>query len=53
MVISDYGGDLRLLKHEFGDEDCVRIAGPAPGKVPPVIAIPANKRVAECANVLW
>ena len=53
MIIREYGSDLCLLKHEFGDEDCVRIAGPPPGKIPPMIAIPANKRAAECVNGLW
>ena len=31
IIIRDYGGDLGLLKHELGDEDCVRVAGFAPG----------------------
>jgi hypothetical protein len=31
IIIRDYGGDLGLLKHELGDENCVRITGFAPG----------------------
>src|SRR5262249_17207719 len=53
MVIREYGGDLCLLEHELGDEDCVRIAGPTPGKIPPMIAIPANKRATKNGKFLW
>src|SRR5215468_3468888 len=53
MVIREYGGDLCLLEHELGDEDCVRIAGPPPGKIPPMIAIPANKRATKNGKFLW
>lgn len=47
IVIWDYGRDLGLLEHEFGDEDGVGIGRPAPGKVAPVFAVPGNKRSAE------
>ena len=52
MIIRYDRGDLGLLEHEFGDEDCVRIASPAPGKIAAVAAVPAQKRPAECTNVL-
>ena len=47
MIIRDHGGDLRLLEHELGNEDRVRIAGPAPGEIAPMTTIPANKRAAK------
>jgi len=54
LVIIRYdGGDLRLLEHELGNEDCVRIAGPAPRQIAPVATIPANKRVAKNGKVFW
>ena len=43
MIIRDDGGDLRLLEHELGNEDCVRIAGPAPGEIAPMPTIPAQQ----------
>ena len=53
MIIRDHGGDLRLLEHELGNEDCVRIAGPAPGEIAPMPTIPANKRAAKNGKVFW
>ena len=47
MIIRDDGGDLRLLEHELGNEDCVRIAGPAPGEIAPMPTIPTNKTSGE------
>lgn len=47
FVIRNYSHDLRLLKHELGNEDCVGIARPAPWKIAPVPAIPAQKRTLE------
>jgi len=43
VIIRDHGGDLRLLEHELGNEDCVRIAGPAPGEIAPMPTIPAQQ----------
>ena len=43
MIIRDDGGDLRLLEHELGNEDCVRIAGPAPGEIAPMPTIPTQQ----------
>jgi hypothetical protein len=40
-----------LLEHELGDEDGVGIAGAAPWETTAVAAIPAEKKVAERANV--
>ena len=53
VIIRDDGGDLRLLEHELGYEDCVRIAGLAPGEIAPVTTIPANKRAAKNGKVFW
>ena len=36
--------DLRLLRHHLGDEDRVRIAGPPPGQIAPVLAEPRQKQ---------
>lgn len=40
VIVRDNCGHLRLLKHHFGNEDCVRIVGPAPGEIAPMPAIP-------------
>ena len=53
MIVRDDGGDLRLLEHELGNEDCVRVTGPAPGEIAAVTAIPADKRAAKNGKVLW
>src|SRR6476620_12800866 len=43
VIIRDDGGDLRLLKHELGNEDRVGIAGPAPGEIPSIPTIPTQQ----------
>ena len=53
IIIWDHGSDLCLLKHELGDEDGIRGAGPAPGKVAAMAPMPAKKRAAESAEVFW
>jgi hypothetical protein len=53
VVIRHDGGDLRLLEHELGDEDCVRVSGPAPGEIAAVTTMPAEKRSLESAYGLW
>jgi hypothetical protein len=47
VIIRDDGGDLRLLKHELGDEDGVRIARAAPRKIAAVFAVPGKESAAE------
>lgn len=47
FIIRDDGSDLRLLKHQFGHEDPVRVAGPSPGEIAPMLAIPTKQRVAK------
>ena len=34
--------DLRLLEHELGDENGVRVSCPAPGKIAPAFAVPSE-----------
>ena len=51
VVIRYDGSDLRLLEHELGDEDCVRIARAAPREMTSMAAIPLEKRAAKSANV--
>jgi hypothetical protein len=53
VIIRDDGCDLRLLEHELGHKDRVRIASPPPGKIAPMIAIPMNKRATKKGSVLW
>lgn len=53
MIIRYDCGDLRLLQHELGNEDCVRIEGSAPGEIAAAAAIPPNKRAAKKGKVLW
>jgi hypothetical protein len=43
VIIRDDCGDLRLLEHELGHENCVRISGPAPRKIAPVPKIPTQQ----------
>jgi hypothetical protein len=43
VIIRYDGGDLRLLQHELGDEDCIRIDGSAPGKIAAMAAIPTRQ----------
>ena len=44
VIIRDYGGDLGLLEHDLGDEDCVRVARTAPWQLAAVAAIPIQER---------
>jgi hypothetical protein len=53
VVIRDDGGDLRLLEHELGNEDCVRVARAAPRELAAVTTMPAEKRSLESAYGLW
>lgn len=43
FIIGEHGSDLGLLKHQFGNEDGVRIAGPPPRKVAAVLGAPAKE----------
>jgi hypothetical protein len=51
VIIRDHGGDLRLLEHEFGNEDCVRIADPAPGEIAPMPTIPTQQAPTKFARL--
>ena len=42
-VIWNHGADLSLLKHDFRNPDCIRVAGLSPGKVPGVIFKPSKE----------
>jgi len=53
VIIRDNAGNLRLLEHELGHKDCVRIASSAPGKIAAAPTKPANKGMVERANVFW
>ena len=37
LVVSNHGGDLRLLQHDLADPDAVQIASPPPRKIASVI----------------
>jgi hypothetical protein len=43
VIIRDHGDDLRLLEHELGNQDCVRIADSAPGEIAPMPTIPTQQ----------
>src|ERR1700719_791760 len=47
------GADLRLLEHDFRDEDGVGILGFAPRQIAAVLGIPAEKAAAEGAGGSW
>ena len=51
IVIKNDGGNLSLLEHELRNEDGVWVARSAPGEIAAVVAIPAEKRTPERANV--
>jgi hypothetical protein len=40
IIIRDDGGDLGLLEHKLGNEDCVGLGGAAPGKIAGVFPVP-------------
>src|SRR5207244_11236412 len=43
--------DLRLLQHHLADEDRVRIGGPTPREIPPVLAEPGQQQLAHVVAV--
>ncbi|HEX3421674.1 MAG TPA: hypothetical protein VHT01_10605 [Candidatus Udaeobacter sp.] len=47
VIIRDDGGDLRLLEHELGNEDCVWIDRSAPREVAAMAAIPTRQTTAK------
>jgi hypothetical protein len=46
-VVFENGGDARLLEHDFGKPDAVRVAGFTPGEIAAVFVIPAQESAAE------
>ncbi len=46
------GAHARLLQHDFAEPDAVRIASFAPGKVAAMLAVPAEQRAPEAAEIL-
>jgi len=50
LVIWNYSRDLRLLKHKLGNQDAIRIPRPAPWKIAPLPAIPAQEGALEGAD---
>ena len=51
FVIRQHGRDLRLLEHELGDENGVRIACSPPGQIAPVTAKPGGKLAAKARGI--
>jgi excinuclease ABC subunit A len=51
LVVRDGGSDTRLLKHDFGDPDGVRIAGAAPGQVAFPNVVPSEQCGAKAGGV--
>ena len=50
-VLRQHAIDLRLLQHDLGDEDVVRIAGLSPRQIAPVAAVPRQQPVAKSAAI--
>ncbi len=46
-IVGKNGGDLRLLKHDLADPDCVRIMRGSPGKIPLMLSIPSEQLTAK------
>ena len=42
-VLRQHAIDLRLLQHDFRDEDVVRVVGLAPGQIAPVTPVPGEQ----------
>jgi len=51
LIIRQHSYDLRLLQHDFRNEDGVGIAGPPPGKVAAMAVIPFHEGTPEYRNV--
>ena len=47
IIVRDDGCDLRLLKHDFGNEDGIGIASLAPGKIALVVTEPVGEGAAK------
>ena len=43
LVIRDDGGHLGLLEHDLRDPDGIRIVGAPPGKITPLLPVPAKE----------
>lgn len=52
VVLGQHAIYLRLVQHDFGYQDVVRVLGLAPWQVTPVARVPAQKRPLEQANPL-
>ena len=50
IIIGDYGGDLGLLEHDFGNKNGVWVQCSAPRKIPAVACEPAKNRELEGAD---
>ena len=51
VVFRQHAIDLRLLQHDLGHEDVVRVVGLAPWQVAPVAAIPGEQPLAEAPAI--
>ena len=47
MIVRDHRQDLGLLEHKLGDEDGVRITGPAPREIAAMATIPTQQVVTK------
>ncbi len=52
LVFRQDAVDLRLLQHDLGDEDVIRVVGVAPGQITPIFAIPGQKPAAKALAYL-
>jgi hypothetical protein len=43
---------LRLLQHDLGDEDRVRVARPSPGEIAPMAPVPSEQASLEARETL-
>ena len=50
-VVRDDRSDLRLLEHELGHQDGVRIFGATPGEIAPLFSIPDKEQATERCGV--
>ena len=51
IIVWDDRGDLRLLEHELGHQDRVRISGATPGEIAALFPVPGEEGVAERSGV--
>src|SRR5215470_189266 len=51
-IVLENGSDPRLLQHDFGNPDAVRVASCAPWKITAMVAVPGEQGAAKILQVV-